>query len=117
MTEQLKPCPFCGGNADIVRSDDISGHPRWYKVYCKKCQNRTWEHPRKKNAVLAWNTRAPAKPDAELVERLLDLLKSVGHHGIDVGYGEHQIGIYEVKEAQLLYEEVAALTAQPDNNT
>jgi len=62
------------------------------------------------------NTRAPAQPDAQLVERLLDLLKSVGHHGIDVGYGEHQIGIYEVKEAQLLYEEVAALSGQGENN-
>lgn len=56
---ELKPCPFCGGSPDTIRGDDIrSGKPKWYKVYCKRCQNRTWEHPRKKHAIEAWNTRA-----------------------------------------------------------
>ncbi|MCP4984539.1 MAG: restriction alleviation protein, Lar family [Colwellia sp.] len=54
----LKPCPFCEGKASMVRGDHHTGHPRWYKAYCTNCQNRTWEHPRKKNAVAAWNTRA-----------------------------------------------------------
>ena len=58
MTPELKLCPFCGGKASMVRGDHVTGHPRWYKVYCTGCQNRTWEHPRKKNAVAAWNTRA-----------------------------------------------------------
>ena len=55
---ELKPCPFCGGRASMVRGGHVTGHPRWYKAYCTGCQNRTWEHPRKKNAVAAWNTRA-----------------------------------------------------------
>ena len=53
----LKPCPFCAGEPGMVRADSVSGHPSWYKVYCKRCQNRTREHPRKKNAVAAWNKR------------------------------------------------------------
>jgi len=54
---ELKPCPFCGGEADIVRGSSLDNSNPWHKVYCKACQNRTWEHPRKMNAIASWNTR------------------------------------------------------------
>ena len=50
-------CPFCDGDVDIVRGDSLHGSYRWYKVYCKSCQNRTWEHRKKKDAINAWNRR------------------------------------------------------------
>ena len=53
----LKPCPFCGGSASMVRGGKAESNKKWYKVFCQSCQNRTWEHPVKKNAVKAWNAR------------------------------------------------------------
>ena len=55
--QELKPCPFCGGVADVIRGDRLNGRPIWFKVFCQGCQNRTWNHPRKINAVAAWNAR------------------------------------------------------------
>jgi len=56
--EELKPCPFCGGEAKNIKGRDIAtGRNKWHKIYCISCQNRTWEHPRKKNAIEAWNKR------------------------------------------------------------
>ena len=32
---ELKPCPFCGGRAKIVRHDEWGWFQ--YEVYCEKC--------------------------------------------------------------------------------
>ena len=53
----LKPCPFCAGKADMVKGKKIAERTSWYKVFCIACQNRTWGHPMKKDAVAAWNKR------------------------------------------------------------
>lgn len=38
MTQELKPCPFCGGKAKIqtIRTNTIPTHAKHY-CYCKKC--------------------------------------------------------------------------------
>lgn len=36
MSEELKPCPFCGGPADIRHSHDEDGC-YWAAVKCRKC--------------------------------------------------------------------------------
>lgn len=73
MTEQLKPCPFCGANVRIKKKLLLRGslgspnHYR-YKIYCHKCGcrirlegNDTFgqtNEEAKANAIKAWNRRA-----------------------------------------------------------
>lgn len=63
MSEELKACPFCGGEAEIERV----GNRRVSTVYqCTNCgcsleTGEEWGHGK------GWNTRTPA-PDEEVVE-------------------------------------------------
>lgn len=56
MTEELKPCPFCGGKA--LCDTDIKGF--WF-VACPDdyCNMRvsTYHYGSKQEAIVAWNTR------------------------------------------------------------
>lgn len=55
---RLKPCPFCGGKAELSRD--------WNDMYVVQCSNlsmcgappRTWYAATRAAAVRAWNTRA-----------------------------------------------------------
>ena len=49
---ELKPCPFCGGEAKIYRSkyDAFVG--------CDKCHISTWSGDSEQELVDAWNRRA-----------------------------------------------------------
>lgn len=56
MSETLKPCPFCGGEARLIRSA-----PDWYFPACmnRECAcDWTDSYPTKAEAIAAWNTRA-----------------------------------------------------------
>lgn len=52
---KLKPCPFCGGKAEllIVPSDPSS---KWVVVCKNKCCNQ-FPHDSEEEAVEAWNNR------------------------------------------------------------
>lgn len=61
--QNLKPCPFCGGEAELCYTND--NHHRPY-VRCKfgvflspKCvaQQRMWDYKTTEEAVEAWNRR------------------------------------------------------------
>ena len=58
---KLKPCPFCGGEAQIQhQSRELYGDAvDWYGVYCKKqfCGYVSGQST-EAEAVAAWNTRA-----------------------------------------------------------
>lgn len=58
MTEELKPCPFCGGRVELRR--DMQG---FIIIECDSCKTSTYIF-RKKTAdiVEAWNTRAVVEP-------------------------------------------------------
>lgn len=96
MTEQeqakLKPCPFCGGEAQIVTRDvEPQGDP-WYGgksetfPECTNCgavkfndfwHDGFWEEDKTKpvNAIKAWNTRAD--PEAkQVIAALVEALQS-----------------------------------------
>ena len=57
MTEQLKPCPFCGGEAEFIGGLPKSGCDR---VECTKCWAEVYGDDRDE-AIAAWNTRAAPK--------------------------------------------------------
>lgn len=54
MSETLKPCPFCGGEAWVIQIlEDL------YAVECRKCWTRTGTYqPTEAEAIEAWNLRA-----------------------------------------------------------
>lgn len=54
MTE-LKPCPFCGGQAHIMHE----GH--W--IMCEDCQSESGYYETKEETIEAWNRRAENETD------------------------------------------------------
>lgn len=66
MSEQkLKPCPFCGGKANVV---DV--YPYW--VYCKRCGSRisAWTKYLE-DSVDAWNRREIDTNIAETIKQAI----------------------------------------------
>ena len=53
-TEELKPCPFCGGEAEIVGDD----YMEWI-AECVECCASSMTYATEAEAVEAWNTRTP----------------------------------------------------------
>lgn len=53
MTEKLKPCPFCGGEASVIGR--FVG--KKFYVGCKNCLIRTPYFPIKNYVIILWNTR------------------------------------------------------------
>ena len=50
MTEKLKPCPFCGGEAKLIDDD-------WSYVICTKCGIHPYHRISLKDAIEEWNNR------------------------------------------------------------
>ena len=75
MSEELKPCPFCGG-ADIAISVDENQGNKWGSAVCFSCsavgpEVRTGyetypEASWRAEAAAEWNRRASPTPEAEL---------------------------------------------------
>ena len=65
---ELKPCPFCGGEPEIIRLK--YNCRRYYKISCKKCNIRQYRKRKKHEAVSEWNTRPKSIGVAELKEYL-----------------------------------------------
>lgn len=60
MAEKLKPCPFCGGEAELVNIDaaGVQGIPDPVTVCCKECKCSTNWFSKEWEAIDAWNSRA-----------------------------------------------------------
>lgn len=57
---EVKPCPFCGGDAEIVGSVDCNLHcvgEPFYSVHCTACGVVMANHTTRSGAVNAWNRR------------------------------------------------------------
>ena len=59
MIEKLKPCPFCGArDVDVYQSQSKIFPNEWF-VSCHGCCADKGNHVSKKEAIEAWNKRAP----------------------------------------------------------
>lgn len=58
----LKPCPFCGGKAEIFRGTTYGLH-YLYEPRCIKCECALGLFDTEEQAVEAWNTRADSVQD------------------------------------------------------
>lgn len=66
MTEKLKPCPFCGGEAQIIRCN--SGK---YQCFCRNCgcaQTMFFDSP--EEVPEEWNARPIENELVEKIEKL-----------------------------------------------
>lgn len=64
MNYELKPCPFCGGEAIVSGCDDTL-----WSVICKKCAASIDYNETKQEAIEAWNRRVqPSFTPDELKE-------------------------------------------------
>lgn len=79
MTDELKPCPFCGGEAEYELSE-WNTSPREHDICCKNgCAGVSMTS--KQQAITAWDTRAEVckQPPAENIQS--DVF--VSNRGID----------------------------------
>lgn len=66
MSDQLLPCPFCGGEAALHENDWCE--PPMQSAYCLNvydCGVHGREMPTVKEAIAAWNRRHPPAPDGK----------------------------------------------------
>ena len=64
MTDKLKPCPFCGGEAELIKGwCELDNY-----VMCLSCRIRTKPMNTKESAIKKWNTRKP-------MDKIVELLK------------------------------------------
>ena len=64
MTEVLKPCPFCGGEAEL--RDPHGAFSRLAAVFCNDCEIRGQLQVDAETAIAAWNTRVPSPTTVEV---------------------------------------------------
>lgn len=67
MSEKLKPCPFCGGEASIYKFDkgyfvaEVADTARKlnfnFFVGCNNCKTAGYPYKTKRQAIEAWNRR------------------------------------------------------------
>ena len=70
MSEELKPCPFCGMDAPDW-CDESDGGGDWHFVQCRDCESTTGHHYNSKDeAIAAWNRRAPINPPPSSTDAL-----------------------------------------------
>ena len=57
---ELKPCPFCGGEAIVIKTDLGDGCAEFYHAVCLDCsvEMKQYECMTRKEAIEAWNRRA-----------------------------------------------------------
>jgi Lar family restriction alleviation protein len=53
--EELKLCPFCGGEARIIDLEDPEY--KYYQIRCSKCMCKTESHLGMEETIAAWNRR------------------------------------------------------------
>lgn len=57
--KDLKPCPFCGGEACTLINEE--GYTPQYSVQCQSCKIETLAFDERAEAIAAWNRRVCVK--------------------------------------------------------
>ncbi len=61
MKAKLKPCPYCGGKAELYKTEwelgkrGVPNHPYW--IICTKCGVNTQPTGTKRAVIKCWNRR------------------------------------------------------------
>ena len=65
MSEELKPCPFCGGVAKLntFKTKKLYLRSVGYFIECTVCKNRTTMNLNAEDSIEAWNRRANDETD------------------------------------------------------
>ena len=60
MTEKMKPCPFCGGEGEVMECFDVPSQDTYYVAKCYGgCCNMNSMYYERQEAIDDWNNRAP----------------------------------------------------------
>ena len=96
MSETLLRCPFCGGEAGLLKGQcEIDNY-----VMCLECRSKTKLYNTKASAIKAWNTRKPLQNIVERLEHFNEetFYRANGRaNGKTLAYGYSQ-GIYKAIE-------------------
>lgn len=95
-TPELKPCPFCGGEA---RAFTAGGADWASEVQCRECNASSECHETPEDAAEVWNRRAPVEITEEATERFVKRFNFLSHYKIrDV---QDKIAVEEALRAAL----------------
>lgn len=97
MTENLKRCPFCGGEAKCIEFYGL------YHVICCNCHIAGKDCPRRESAVSAWNNRPIEDAQAEEIKRLREALAFYAHgkHLLDADERDPACEAYDLVSGQV----------------
>lgn len=90
LMDKLKPCPFCGGEAKIVK--DNNDAPFEWAVECMECQTTSGLAMSKKHAELIWNSRVTQKKSPLTLEQIASEYLNLCDHDCA---GDNSVGIQE----------------------
>lgn len=94
MTEKLKNCPFCGGEAEMLGEDD-----GMYQVVCPNCSANIDNYDDKKEvASEKWNKRKIEYTQAAEIKRLREALELIAKTKFYFARGEEEKQIRRVCE-------------------
>lgn len=83
MSEELKPCPFCGGEAVLEDKSGTRSPP--FSVRCAafpgigKCHCELWPQDTVEEAIEQWNTRTPPAVDLDEDTEAFLVIDSIAH--------------------------------------
>ena len=95
MSYELKPCPFCGGEAATGQDTSL-----WWLVWCQDCGFAKDELHDRSEAIAAWNRRA--LPDREA---LIEALRGYGGYELVHDCADENRGIVADRILALFGEE------------
>lgn len=116
MTEELKACPFCHGDAEVIE-EEFFNHDEWF-VSCKHCKAQSYEATELQVTIAAWNNRVPDPRDsliASQVKRIAELeawLKQEQEHvqRLDAMVHGYVLAVAEIKAGRTsMTDEIANL--------
>lgn len=76
MSEKLKPCPFCGGNASIYEVSNDEENFVGYMVSCDDCDCGTTVFNVRDIAVQSWNKRIAHEHEKEMLQIITALVEA-----------------------------------------